>query len=232
MRPERFSVAIAAFSLLLCSVSLWADTLVLPTAIPYQADKRLELVEQYRHMAADSVPAQQLRRVALSATAVAGEDAPSQAHTEYAITLLERALAAFPGDPELLAAKGSATTMLARYTDQNTGKAMLLAKRGIRSMDRAVKRAPENLGARLQRAINGLFMPRFLNRLPVAEKDFTYILAHTDESVGPDFKAMVIYYLLRTCKAAEGENCKARYHNELPPEGGEYWRQRIASLDF
>src|SRR5437867_162530 len=69
---------------------------------------------------------------------------------------------------------GSTLTMRAR--DAFWPKTRLdYVRRGIKTMDEAVKLAPEDPEVRLVRAINNYHMPHFLNRDEIARSDFLWI---------------------------------------------------------
>lgn len=97
------------------------------------------------------------------------------------------------GDDELTALLGSATSYTAVFYPQDTGKQQLLAKKGIRLLDKAIKSSPNNLGVRLQRGITYSAMPAFLGKSSTAIEDLKYVKQFYREDSGLIF--MINFYL-------------------------------------
>lgn len=97
-------------------------------------------------------------------------------------------------DNELTALLGSATCLKTLFFLDNLGKTNLLAKKGSRYLDRAVKNAPNNLGVRLYRGITYAEMPSFMGKARQAIEDFSHIKAGMDSSLPLDYSAMIHYY--------------------------------------
>lgn len=78
-------------------------------------------------------------------------------------------------DYELMAALGSALSYQSIFYQNDLGSMNLLSRKGMRYMDRAVKKAPNHLGVRLLRGISYANMPAFLNRASFAVTDLTLL---------------------------------------------------------
>ncbi|MFC1532613.1 tetratricopeptide repeat protein [Thermodesulfobacteriota bacterium] len=77
-------------------------------------------------------------------------------------------------DYVVLCSLGNSTTMMANTT-WNPMKKMFYANRGIALMDKAVRRAPDNVKVRLTRANNSKRLPDFLKQSDVAIEDYEYL---------------------------------------------------------
>lgn len=100
----------------------------------------------------------------------------------------------YKDDYELTALLGSATSLQAAFYPDNLGKTNLLAKKGSRYLDRAVKKAPKHLGVRLYRGITYTEMPAFLGKARQAVDDFSLLKMAMGPQMPQDFAAMVDYY--------------------------------------
>ncbi len=78
-------------------------------------------------------------------------------------------------DYELMAALGSALSYQSIFYQNDLGNMNLLSRKGMRYMDRAVKKAPNHLGIRLLRGISYANMPAFLNRASFAVTDLSLL---------------------------------------------------------
>jgi hypothetical protein len=78
-------------------------------------------------------------------------------------------------DYELMAALGSALSYQSVFYQNDLGSMNLLSRKGMRYMDRAIKKAPNHLGIRLLRGISYANMPAFLNRASFAVTDLTVL---------------------------------------------------------
>lgn len=78
-------------------------------------------------------------------------------------------------DYELLAAWGSALSYQSVFYQADLGQMNLLSRKGMRYMDRAVKKAPDHLGVRLLRGVSYANMPAFLNRASFAVTDLSLL---------------------------------------------------------
>ncbi len=101
--------------------------------------------------------------------------------TAKAVEQLERALAKAPSDYETMCNLGSSKTMLAKTT-WNPIQKLSHVNAGTALMDRAVKRAPDNITVRMTRGANSLELPAFLNRVGCAVEDYTYLAGRIEQS--------------------------------------------------
>lgn len=119
---------------------------------------------------------------------------------EQLLADIDTQLKANSDDHELRALLGSATSLKATFYLDDVGQTNLLAKKGGRQLDRAVKKAPNHLGVRMYRGITYAEMPAFLGKARFAKQDFETIKAAinadpaTNGSKNDDFIAMINYY--------------------------------------
>lgn len=138
--------------------------------------------------------AKQRQLLLLQLATFASEQAGTIEQLEVITQALQKYLKAHKDDGEIMAATGSATSLQSVFYADNLGKMNFLSRKGMRLMDRAVKKFPHNLGARLLRGLSYANMPAFLNRASFAEKDLTLVknnIAQTDTH----FAAFVERYL-------------------------------------
>ena len=91
-----------------------------------------------------------------------------------AVDMLARAREMNNRDYEVICYLGSATTMMAKTT-WNPIKKMSYVNKGIAMMDKAVRRAPDNITVRMTRAYNSKNLPSFLEREGIALEDFEHL---------------------------------------------------------
>ncbi|MFQ5901439.1 MAG: hypothetical protein ACE5IH_07780 [Thermodesulfobacteriota bacterium] len=126
------------------------------------------------------------------------------------VEYLEKAYQLSPDDYEILAYLGSAKTMVARDSWNVITKVSQVNK-GANMMDKAVRKAPENIAVRMVRANNSLALPKFFNRRHLARRDFLAIerlIGKDASSIDSDTKAEVFYQLGMIYKD-EKDNSKA-----------------------
>lgn len=164
------------------------------TVIPDTAELRKQKIAELEAIIKTNDSTENWRQLAMVYAVVAGLDEPSAEMTKKADLVLNKATQNLPKDMELMAAHGSILTMYARF-ETETSKQLHFLKKGLRKMDRAIKKDPENIGALLQRGNNSLVLPPFLKRAHFARKDFQLILNLVGNSRGPVFRAMVQYNL-------------------------------------
>ncbi len=105
-------------------------------------------------------------------------------------------------DYEAMALLGSATSLQSIFYFDNVGKMSFLSKKGGRILDRMVRKAPDNMGVRLQRGISYSAMPAFLDKARTAVEDFTQIKTTMQDNAAPEFVAMIDYYLALSLEKA------------------------------
>ena len=136
-----------------------------------------------------------------------------------------------PNDVEMMAAYGNALSYQAIFYQDNLGKMNLLSRKGMRLMDRAIKQAPNNLGARLLRGISYANMPSFLNRANFAVTDLSIIKQQTKLEPTDDFLNFVNYYLaMAFAKNNQPEQAKVLWQS-LKSNASTIWQTKaIARL--
>lgn len=87
---------------------------------------------------------------------------------------LQKAYKKNPNDYEILAYLGSAKTLLGRDSWRVFQK-VINVNEGVKMMDEAVRKAPDNAFIRILRANNSLSLPRFFKRRSKAKEDFLHI---------------------------------------------------------
>ncbi|OIQ48091.1 MAG: hypothetical protein BM565_03315 [Gammaproteobacteria bacterium MedPE] len=140
-------------------------------------------------------PTQQ-RLIALLKLALFSSDSKQSLEKLITITsTLEQLSNKTPTDYELMAAYGSALSYQSIFMQDDLGRMNLTARKGMRIMDRAIKKAPANLGARFLRGVSYANMPSFLNRASFSIDDLQLLKQHTNAQPQSQFMALVDYYL-------------------------------------
>lgn len=135
-----------------------------------------------------------------------------------ALTYLQRARDIAPQDYELLAYLGSAKTMEARDSWNPVTKTLSVEK-GMRWLDDAVDKAPDNVAVRFVRIYNSLRLPRIFNRVRYAKTDLLHLMTLVEKNPSafePTLQAE-IFFLLGEVSTIEDEGAKAQ----------EYWRKAV-----
>jgi len=147
-------------------------------------------------LAIDKPSTMHQRLIALTQLALFSSDGKQTLAKLSTITDALKALSNdMPNDYELMAAYGSALSYQSVFMQDNLGKMNLTARKGMRIMDRAVKQAPNNLGARLLRGVSYANMPSFLNRAQFAIADLALVKQHTNALPPSHFIDFIDYYL-------------------------------------
>ncbi len=94
---------------------------------------------------------------------------------EKGFTCFDKVLELDPSNAVALAYRGSLWTLRARDAWWPFTK-MKDVDKGVDEMDKAVDLAPDNIPVRLVRGINSIHLPSMFRRLPIALKDFDYML--------------------------------------------------------
>lgn len=206
---------------LLCIFNVFALTRIPGTeAERLSYSKQLEADWQTKKQPAD------LRNLAIVQGVIASSDQTlSTESLDKALSLFEQAKAVLPEqDAEFMAAMGSILTRRALFTKE-LQKKLHYSKQGTRILDRAVKKSPQDFGARLYRGNNSLNLPKVLGRMHLAIQDFEVLLGLLNNTALlqkeklpaaalPNFKAMVLYRL-----------GSAYALNEKPSEAKKFWQQ-------
>lgn len=125
--------------------------------------------------------------------------------TAKAVEKLESALAKAPSDYETMCYLGSTKTMMAKTT-WNPIQKLSYVNDGTALMDRAVKRAPDNITVRMTRGANSLALPAFLNRVGCAVEDYTYLAERVEQS--PEELAALRQPVTQALAEARGRQAK------------------------
>ena len=142
----------------------------------------------------------------------------AKGYAKKAVEMLTRAHEMTPDDNETLCYLGSATTIMARTT-WNPIKKMSYVNKGVKLMDKAVERDPDNYSVRATRGLNATNLPPFLEREPIALEDFEHLarLFEKDADADTSLKRLV-YKNLNGIYDRSGEKEKAKQYQRLYEE--------------
>ena len=87
---------------------------------------------------------------------------------------------------------------------------MKYVEKGMDEMDRAVEIAPDDISVRLVRGINSLKLPSMFNRLPIAIKDLSFLLADSRFSHLDARLQSTIFYWSGIAFKRDGQKEKAK----------------------
>lgn len=135
-------------------------------------------------------------------------------YASMAVETLTRACEMDNRDYEALCYLGSSTTLMA-LTTWNPMKKMSYTNKGIALMDKAVRKAPDNISVRLTRAYNSKNLPKFLDRGGIAIEDFEH-LAGMIKKDPVSFKSIEkeVYSNLAELYEKQGERARAEAYRE------------------
>jgi len=142
---------------------------------------------------------------------------------------LKKAFDASPTDYEVMAYYGSARTMVARDS-WNVVTKVSSTNKGIALMDKAVRKAPDNIIVRLVRANNSLALPEFFDRRSKAREDFSFLHARFGKlELFPETRAEICFKLGEIL-SEDGDKAGARVLYEearsISPDGT--WARQAA----
>lgn len=220
----KFKQAIIVISLISCMVG---KTVSAQTPIPdTAADRanRVQILEQSLEVKAN--PTFQ-RELAMIYAVIAGLDNFKKKTVDKAENYLKSAVKTDPQDYELMATHGSVLAMKAAF-EKSSMRQMMYVKKGTRKMDRAIKKDPDNIGARLQRGNNSLGLPVFLKRTHFAQKDFEHVLSLVGSKKGPEFEAMILFNLGQTHSLLKQHKIAGNYWNRSKALNTAYWSKKAA----
>lgn len=112
-----------------------------------------------------------------------------------ALKVLENIRKIDPTDYQIMSSYGNALSMSAAFVEDGTDQVIRRSQQGLRYMNKAVKKAPNHIGVRLDRAFSCYFAPRFLMQIHYSIEDFGRVLELVGDDWGPGFKAMIHYFL-------------------------------------
>lgn len=169
----------------------------------------------------------QLRQKTLIELALFSSDKnQSLAKLETISHSLEALSKAKPNDFEIMAAYGNALSYQAVFLQHNLGQMNFVSRKGMRLMDRAIKQAPHNLGARLLRGVSYANMPSFLNRAKFAVTDLSLIKQHSQSEPTSEFLSFVNYYLaMAFAKNDQPQQAKALWQS-LKSNASPNWQSK------
>ena len=178
------------------------QTSVLPADTVYQQPTDLGATTQEQNarlvqlQSVNSPSLTQQRLIALTRLALFSSNSEQSLERLMTITsALEQLSNNTPTDYEVMAAYGSALSYQSVFMQDDLGRMNLTARKGMRIMDRAIKKAPANLGARFLRGVSYANMPSFLNRASFSIDDLQLLKQHTNANPKSHFMALVNYYL-------------------------------------
>ncbi|MGA7159483.1 MAG: hypothetical protein WBZ48_00665 [Bacteroidota bacterium] len=136
---------------------------------------------------------------------VAGDDKA----VEKGFTCFNKILELDPSNALGLAYRGSLWTLRARDAWWPFTK-MKDVDNGVDEMDKAVDLAPDNISVRLVRGINSIHLPSMFRRLPIALKDFDFMLNDARFAGFNPHLRSIIYYWAGVAFQSDGQRAKAK----------------------
>jgi tetratricopeptide (TPR) repeat protein len=133
--------------------------------------------------------------------------------SEKAVEYLRKASKIDPEDFLILAALGSATTMVGRDSSGMIAK-VKYTKKGNNMIDKAVAKDPDDFEIRLIRANVNINLPKLFGRKKMAKKDLLYIeetIKKSPKEVPSGAQAQV-YYKLGTIYDSDGDDSTAKLY--------------------
>ncbi|PCI27996.1 MAG: hypothetical protein COB67_07330 [SAR324 cluster bacterium] len=189
--------------------------------IPSSAKQRKLLATQLESNFQQSQDALTIAQLGILYSVIAGYDDFSLKTVQKADRLLGLAVKKNLKNYELIAAHGSIIAMQASFVEGSTSATYRFLKKGFRKMDRAIKKAPNHIGALMQRGNNSLRLPKFLRRLHYAVKDFTKVLELLEGTQSLQFKSQVQYRLGEAYEKQKNKEMARKYwtmaaNNKIP----------------
>jgi hypothetical protein len=198
------------------------------TVVPTTNGKRQAMLDNLK-LTKQSPLADQRLALFLRYTLLTGRQ-PRLAPLEQLISEISEMVGQHKNDYELLALLGSATRLQTIFYLDNLGKTNLLAKKGSRYLDRAVKKAPKHLGVRLYRGITYAEMPGFLGKARQAVDDFSLLKTAMGFKTEGEFSAMVDYYFAMALIKDQQQASGLKQLGLLAKRNIAPWSQRAAVL--
>ena len=154
-----------------------------------------------------------LRELALVYHYMALKD--SRAFAKKAVQRLEEVSRKNPDDNAVLCYLGNAYVLLAKDGGDQADRAANV-NRGFEYMDKAVRRAPDDVTVRLTRGMSAKASPKFLGRRPVAYEDFEHLADLIDKGARlPQAVKALVYSELSDLYREDGESGKADKYEGL-----------------
>jgi len=154
-----------------------------------------------------------LRELALVYHYMALKD--SKAYAKKAVQVLDEAFRTKPDDNVVLCYLGNAYVLLAKDGGEQADRAANV-NRGFEYMDKAVRRAPDDVTVRITRGMSAKASPKFLGRRPVAYEDFEYLTDLIDKGgrLPQSLKALA-YSQLADLYKEDGDSAQAQKYGGL-----------------
>jgi len=144
----------------------------------------------------------------------------SAAYAKKAVQVLERAQEQNPEDYEVLCCLGDAYVLLAKDGGDGMARATN-ANKGFEYMDKAVRRAPDDILIRLTRGYSAKSTPRPLNRRSIAYDDFEHLAMLFEKEVkAPLLLKASVYRTLAGLHKEDGDGAKAQRYQAMAEKGG------------
>jgi len=198
------------------AISLHAETVALSELFGLMDEKSLkaevEASEQFLTTHPDDKTHLKRVGIAYHNLAVLEVDKASNKSHDY----LQRAYEKDANDYEVLAYLGSAKTLVGRDSWRVIEK-VTNVNEGIKIMDKAVLKVPDNAVIRILRANNSLALPRFFKRRPKAKEDFLHIetlLNRHPDMLPLTIQAEIFYKLAEIFKEEENTARAGTYMNK------------------
>lgn len=200
MNRLRYFACLAA---VLLSVSFAAPAQEIPYGVENRQKLEAILRESKAHLKTQADHPGWLRAAGIASHQLAWLKVDSA--SEDAVEYLKLASGASPADALLMAYLGSAYAMLARDSTLTVSK-VSNANKGLALLDRAVRRAPDNLTVRVIRGSVAYELPPMFSREKTAQDDFLFVLkaAQTGGRVSPE-RLSETYYKLGQLAAKRGQ---------------------------
>lgn len=139
----------------------------------------------------------------------------AKTYAKKAVISLEEAQKIKPEDNVTLCYLGSAYTLMAKESWNPVSKSNYVNK-GIKGMDKAVKKDPDNITVRMTRGLNSRGLPGFLNRRQVAYEDFEHLADLFEKGLkAPASLKSTVYKNLSGLYKEDGDNGKAQKYKAM-----------------
>ncbi|MFT5162937.1 MAG: hypothetical protein ACI9FJ_001518 [Alteromonadaceae bacterium] len=240
---KRLTLALqqASFALLgltLATTPVWADhnpshseqttsEYQRPTFTGANKTERLALLEKLSTPGNPSSTEQKRQLLLLKLALFANSADQSLKPLEMITDDLQSYLKSAKSDYEIMAAFGSALSLQSIFYQRNLGKMNFLARKGMRYMDRAVKKSATHLGVRLLRGLSYANMPAFLSRASFAEKDLNLLKTQMKDSDGKFIEFIDYYLAMALVKNKKAEQAKTLW-NQLAINKASDWSSKAS----
>lgn len=144
---------------------------------------------------------------------------------DEALTLLEPLYQDHPDNAVFRVYRGSCLTLKGRDVYWPPKK-LDYAREGFSEMDKAVEMDPENKEVRFIRAMCGLNVPKFFNRLDESIEDFDFLVSILDQADHRDEDGAMIYYYAAKgyLKADNKEKAALMLKKSIAMDSGTRWK--------